>query len=169
MRWTRLVVSDSIGATSESKASSASSAIDERESSVAIELQLLQERMAKLREQNRTLVEARERAEEERDDLEAQVSLLKSERSKAPRQETQIRQLESTILLKAREHDAMTLARDQALSECEKLKIQVESSSISGLVTLPAACCVEVEEQAFVGVEERPIPQPSRSTFRQDC
>ena len=40
-----------------------------------VELQLLQERMAKLRDQSRTLVEARERAEEERDELEAQVLL----------------------------------------------------------------------------------------------
>jgi hypothetical protein len=69
-----------------------------------------------------------------------QVSLLKSERSKAPRQETQIRQLESTILSKTRENDAITLERDQALSECEKLKIQVGWSSFT---TWSSASCMQ--------------------------
>jgi hypothetical protein len=73
MRCTRRVVSDGGGPPSETKVSSASAAFGERESSAAVELQLLQERTAKLREQNRALVEARERTEEERDELEAQV------------------------------------------------------------------------------------------------
>ena len=65
-----------------------------------------------------------------------QLSLLKSERSKAPRQETQIRELHAQIHSKAREFDSTKQARDHALSDCEQLKSQV----------LPVCTCVNRDE-----------------------
>ena len=46
---------------------------EERDSTLSHEVQVLQDRVGKLREQNKNVIEARERVEEERDDLEAQV------------------------------------------------------------------------------------------------
>jgi len=47
-----------------------------------------------------------------------QVSILKAERTKGPRQEAQ-------ILAKTRELEAMTEDNDEARQECEHLKMQV--------------------------------------------
>ena len=97
----------------------------EREAIAAVELQVLQDRVAKLREQNKTLAEARERAEEERDDLDAQVSLLKAERGKVPRQEIQLRELQAQLIAKSKDWDLVIDARDKALKKCENLEVQV--------------------------------------------
>ncbi len=98
---------------------------DEIEDSMTAELQTLQNRMAKMREQNKALLEEREKAEQERDGLEAQLSVLKADRGKGSRQEPQVRELHAQLVAKARETEMMKDAMEKAVAECESLKAQV--------------------------------------------